>query len=1658
MTFVFPNTKSMKTSFTLLLTCLLFLFLPALNYSQNPVAPAVGTTKNFLLFTGSGDITNTGITSSFSGSLGTANGVFNNFEVLATQPTSMQQNTAASQQCKLDLNILYSDLSTRIPTVETSGVYGTQTLTAGVYHSITAASLNGILTLDGEGLLDSRFIIQTDGALTMGANTKILLVGGAQAQNVFWVIKGGASGAVIAADTEAKGNFICYDGTISLGENCVLDGSALTKNGAITSLDNMKLGLPIPSVFILTSSQSITPDILANDISVTGNPNPIVKWQKSNNSNFANATNILHYSPVLSGTCIGILGETTYFRAVSTVAGNLVYSNYIKIILPKRTFSQEMGKLANFVLYNKLGALTGGVPISYSGNVGTASGAITGFPVASSLLHQEDPISLAATSSLDNFISYINNTSNTKTTSAVFTDGKEVKAGIYEIATVVNAYGKIYLNAENNPDAIFIIKCKAALTFGTDAEIVLINGAVAANVIWAVDAAFAAGANCKLKGTFVSVLAGSAALGANCILDGHVFVNDGALGIGASCIFDVSVPMILASNQTISAGSIPADLVITGTPFPIVKWQKSIAKNFSIPEDILNISQKLSGLCMGKISHDTFYRAVVNIDGIIAFTNVIKISMSSAFPDLGPLASFVAFSSSGDITASGTTSFSGNIGANFGTIGGYPNLTTDSRLHTKDPLTALCASYLPELYKNIQAITTTVTPEHVPTFGSAAGETLNPGVYGIFGASNITGILILDGKNDPNSIFIFKIGGAFSTVASEVRLINDAQASHVFWVANGAISTGVNSKLIGTYICNAAIALADNSTIEGHAFTTLGAITIPAGFFILNPATTPYIATSDQLIETGTLAAALQLPGNKTPVTKWEKSLDPNFTTSTPIANTSNTLAGSDMGIINTTTYFRAVLLVGTATVYSSIVSIQTAPPSIAGTIGSNQTIKQGDAPANLILTGNNGTITKWQSALTTDFLNPTTYTTDAAVLTGGILGILDQTTYFRAVVQNCVCSEAYSNTLTVFVTPIIGSGAVTNNQAYCSDSTPNALVMLNNNGNIIKWQKSATADFANPININSYLNTLTGLEMGLLIKTTYFRAVYQKCEFPEVNSNVVKIAVNETTTWNGSIWSNNVPIATTKMIFDVDYNSTASLTACSITVNNNANVIINSGHDVTIENGITIDPLAKFILENDANLIQINPVINSGEITAKRNSFPLYRMDYTLWASPVSTQNLRSFSPESATNTFYFYNSSAGSNGTYQPIYNNPSFPNTQPDYNFKLAKGYLIRSPNNYASYYPKILPLVTTPGVVYQSQFTGEPNNGTITIALNPDLNGYNLVGNPYPSGIKIADFISTNASNIESTLWVWRKINNTNANAVGYATLNNTGITSAQVGVSSLPFDGIIKSGQGFFVKLKNPSSPTLTFNNSMRIGNNPIPAAGTFFKNANPVLSKNLIWLNLSYNGSLQTQALVGYLADATNGIDAGFDSKNFSDTPISLNSIVDNQEFAIQGRSLPFTVLDEVHLAFKTNIAGSFSISIDHFEGIFAANQEVFLKDNLTDMLYNLKIADYTFYSEIGSFNTRFVLVYQNKTLATAENKIIETGILVYKKDKKIHIESEVFSLNSIEIYDLNGKLMFTKKLNSKKEIIENLTQTKQVLLIKIKTEANGVLNTKLIF
>lgn len=608
--------------------------------------------------------------------------------------------------------------------------------------------------------------------------------------------------------------------------------------------------------------------------------------------------------------------------------------------------------------------------------------------------------------------------------------------------------------------------------------------------------------------------------------------------------------------------------------------------------------------------------------------------------------------------------------------------------------------------------------------------------------------------------------------------------------------------------------------------------------------------------------------------------------------------------------------------------------------------------------------------------------------------------------------------------------GGTLSNQTICLGSMPADFVLSGSTGTILYWESATDLSFTTPMNYSVTTNTLPGLVVGPLLTTTYFRAVLQDGGCDEVYSTVATVTFSSTT-WNGSAWSNGAPDASTSAVFSGNYTSTGDLAACSLLVLEGAIVTVNPTHTFYSTGVVTVEAGGQFVLESNANLVQIDDVVNSGTIVVKRfTSNEVKRLDYNLWSSPVTGQNLLSFSPQTLTNRFYIYNPTTNLYNTVTPSVTN-----------FTAAKGYLIRMPNNSSD----------TTAAAWLGVFTGVPHNGIYDVPVTPGT--YNAIGNPYPSTINANEFIDTNG--LVDPLYFWRKTNN--ATVSSYATYTTAGGTSNgesnSNGGSSIIPNGILQVGQGFIVKA---TSNNLVFTNDMRVGNTQNQFLRVSYPQTSSTFERHRIWLNMSSPTGPMGQLLVAYMTGATSGVDPAIDGKYIQDSPNYFTSFLQETAYTIQGRGLPFVSTDVVPLVYSSTESGTFSISLTQFDGLFTdSSVGIYIKDNQTGAQHDIRMSPYTFVSASGVFNSRFELVYQN-TLSV-DHPVFTDDLLVYASDKIITGASATQDLLQVTVYDLSGRLLFMEKqINSRSFSIPLKHVADQMVLVQVATE-RGVVTKKVL-
>ncbi|MBA5628261.1 T9SS sorting signal type C domain-containing protein [Moheibacter lacus] len=504
--------------------------------------------------------------------------------------------------------------------------------------------------------------------------------------------------------------------------------------------------------------------------------------------------------------------------------------------------------------------------------------------------------------------------------------------------------------------------------------------------------------------------------------------------------------------------------------------------------------------------------------------------------------------------------------------------------------------------------------------------------------------------------------------------------------------------------------------------------------------------------------------------------------------------------------------------------------------------------------------------------------------------------------------------------------------------------------------------------------------------------------------------------------------------------------------------------------NGISVESGGELILENNAVLMQNPGISNSGNITQIRKAI-VPSNQYNFWASPVSNQDLYTFYPDIPTNRVMVYNTETD---FYTIIPNNPSNP---PEFQFGI--GYSIKGPTSN-------FPADDNGTTDVTATFIGTPHNESINstenqIALSNLGQGFNLIGNPFPSNLDLHLFNETAGNSgkiLQSTFYFWDNKDNDDFYQQGseyenqnFAIYNasgfGTGISAPRFGTTGKKPNGIVKPGQGFIVQAA-PSATFLEVNNAMRsstvLRNSEY---SPYFKNGISMDSDDeyrridQFWIELINPNQLHLQTAVGYFTEAENEFevyDSEILSESVSDNIYTLSK--DDVKLAIQGRKGVFQNHDEIPLGVKIFEHDRYKIQLEETKGIFISYQNIYLKDKSLNIIHNLSDdGPYEFEAPAGVHNDRFEIVFKkdfssNSVLSAANGNAVK----IIKKDGMVHISSSLSKITEVEIFNLSGWSIY-KNENVNQQILEipAISLDKQIIIVTVQTENGEIVSKKLV-
>ena len=204
----------------------------------------------------------------------------------------------------------------------------------------------------------------------------------------------------------------------------------------------------------------------------------------------------------------------------------------ILFLMPNVIFGQapNLGTAANFVLFTTNGAVSNTGISQLTGNVGTNNGSSTAFGNVNGVMHNNNGASAQCAADLLIAYNLLNSTIPTFFPAPLLGNGATINAGVYSIAGGATLNLGLTLDAQGDPNAVFIFQIQGAFSTNAASKIHLKNGAMACNVFWKVEGLVSMASGTTMRGT---VIANNAAIIMNTgdTLEGRALSTAGAITV-----------------------------------------------------------------------------------------------------------------------------------------------------------------------------------------------------------------------------------------------------------------------------------------------------------------------------------------------------------------------------------------------------------------------------------------------------------------------------------------------------------------------------------------------------------------------------------------------------------------------------------------------------------------------------------------------------------------------------------------------------------------------------------------------------------------------------------------------------------------------------------------------------------------------------------------------------------------------------------------------------------------------------------------------------------------------------------------------------------------------------------------------------------------------
>ncbi|AVR46738.1 hypothetical protein C7S20_16510 [Christiangramia fulva] len=377
-----------------------------------------------------------------------------------------------------------------------------------------------------------------------------------------------------------------------------------------------------------------------------------------------------------------------------------------------------------------------------------------------------------------------------------------------------------------------------------------------------------------------------------------------------------------------------------------------------------------------------------------------------------------------------------------------------------------------------------------------------------------------------------------------------------------------------------------------------------------------------------------------------------------------------------------------------------------------------------------------------------------------------------------------------------------------------------------------------------------------------------------------------------------------------------------------------------------------------------------------------------------------------------------------------------------------------------------------------FRGIPNNGQIDLPISKDQ--ILLVGNPYPSTLNLDLFLTENTATT-GIAYFWDSGKDVNSHMLsdyegGYGTYSpgaslyvpaifqkylegkDTGNTGEVYGRKFSPI------GQGFMVIGKENGK--LFFGNNQRAYQKEDKDLSQF---KSPIRIIPSLKINVEMDSSYTRQLALAFRNDSTLKEDHAMDARNLDAAISDISWDIDGENFVIN--VLPAKEKDLIPLFISLNKATSLNISVSELSNFNP--DRILIFDTKEDLYYGIKTGYFQMSLPAGDYRNRFYLTFvenlpaeeilkEGKKISVSKPKnVLLNSIDIFQNNAEERLELKILystDFSNIQLYDLNGKLIFRQNFKEKQKeyYLPTGKLSSSVYIVKVKTTDNKELTKKI--